>query len=198
MMARGPSYNVPYRRRREGKTNYPRRKKLILSGLPRLVARKTNKHIIAQMIEASVEGDKVIVSAHSSELRKKYGWLGSLKNLPAAYLTGLLCGYRALKKGVKKAILDVGLQTPSKGARVFAVLKGCLDAGVNIPHSEDVLPDEERIKGQHISDYASMLSSTPEAYSRRFSEYLSRGLSPEEIVKHFSTVVENIKAESEK
>ena len=197
MMAKGPSYNVPYRRRREGKTNYLRRKNLILSGLPRLVTRKTNKHIIAQIIEASVEGDKVIASAHSSELRKKYGWLGSLKSLPAAYLTGLLCGYRALKEGVEKAILDIGLQTPSKGARVFAVLKGCLDAGVEIPHGEEILPDKERIKGQHISDYASMLSSTPEVYSKRFSAYLSRGLPPENIVEHFSAVKEKILTEFE-
>ena len=197
-MAKGPSYNVPYRRRREGKTNYRRRKKLILSGLPRLVARKTNKHIIAQIIEAHVEGDRVITSAHSSELRKKYGWLGSLKNLPAAYLTGLLCGYRALNIGVKKAVLDIGLHSPTKGARVFAVLKGCVDAGVEIPHGEEILPDEDRIKGQHISDYAATLSSTPEAYSKRFQDYLSRGLHPEEIVKHFSTVLENIKSEFEK
>ena len=140
----------------------------------------------------------MIASAHSSELRKKYGWLGSLKNLPAAYLTGLLCGFKALNKGVKKAILDIGLHSPSKGARVFAVLKGCVDAGVEIPHSEEILPDENRIKGQHISDYASMLSSTPEIYSKRFSDYLSRGLPPEEIVKHFSTVLENIKSEFEK
>ena len=197
-MARGPSYNVPYRRRREGKTDYHRRKKLILSGLPRLVARKTNKHIIAQIVEASVEGDKVIVSAHSDELRKKYGWLGSLKNLPAAYLTGFICGCRALEKGVKEAVLDIGLQAPSKGARVFAVLKGCLDAGVEIPHGEEVLPGEDRIKGQHISDYAKILSSNPDEYERRFSDYLSRGFSPENIVEHFSMVKEKIKAEFEK
>jgi len=196
-MAKGPSYNVPYRRRREGKTDYHRRKKLLLSGLPRLVARKTNKHVIAQMIEASVEGDKVIASAHSSELRKKYGWLGSLKSLPAAYLTGLLCGYRALEKGIKKAILDIGLQASSRGGRVFAVLKGCLDAGVEIPHGEEILPDEDRIKGQHISDYAGMLASTPEVYSRRFSAYLSRGLPPEKIVDHFLTIKKKIKAEFE-
>ena len=191
-MAKGPSYNVPYRRRREGKTDYHRRKKLLISGLPRLVARKTNKHIIAQIVEASIEGDRVLASAHSSELRKKFGWLGSLKNLPAAYLTGLLCGYRALKRNVKKAILDIGLQTPSKGARVFAVMKGCIDAGIEIPHGEEILPSEERIKGQHISDYASMLSSTPEVYSKRFSEYISRGLRPENIVEHFSAVKKKI------
>jgi len=197
MMARAPSYNVPYRRRREGKTNYLRRKKLVLSGLPRLVARKTNKHVIAQIIEATVEGDKVIASAHSSELRKNYGWLGSLKSLPAAYLTGLLCGYRALEKGIKKAILDIGLQAPSKGARVFAVLKGCLDAGLEIPHDEEILPDEERIKGQHISDYAKLLSSDQDAYGRRFSGYLSRSLPPENIVEHFSMVQEKIRSKFE-
>jgi len=191
-VAKGPSYNVPYRRRREGKTDYHRRKKLLISGLPRLVARKTNKHIIAQIVEASIEGDRVLASAHSSELRKKFGWLGSLKNLPAAYLTGLLCGYRALKRNVKKAILDIGLQTPSKGARVFAVMKGCIDAGIEIPHGEEILPSEERIEGQHISDYASMLSSTPEVYSKRFSEYISRGLRPENIVEHFSAVKKKI------
>jgi len=196
-VARGPSYNVPYRRRREGKTNYHKRKKLLLSGLPRLVARKTNKHIIAQMITASIEGDRVIASAHSSELRKKYGWLGSLKNLPAAYLTGLLCGYRALKKNIKKAILDIGLHRPTKGARVFAVMKGCLDAGVEIPHGEEILPDENRIKGQHISEYANMLSSNQELYAKRFSEYLSRGLRPEDITEHFSAVKERIIAEFE-
>jgi len=197
-VARGPSYNVPYRRRREGKTNYHRRKKLLISGLPRLVARKTNKHIIAQIVEASIEGDRVLASAHSSELRKKFGWLGSLKNLPAAYLTGLLCGYRALKRNVKKAILDIGLQTPSKGARVFAVMKGCIDAGIEIPHGEEILPSEERIKGQHISDYASMLSSTPEVYSKRFSEYISRGLRPENIVEHFSAVKKKIETKFRK
>ena len=197
-MAKGPSYNVPYRRRREGKTDYHRRKKLLISGLPRLVARKTNKHIIAQIVEASIEGDRVLASAHSSELRKKFGWLGSLKNLPAAYLTGLLCGYRALKKNIKKAILDIGLQTPSKGARVFAVMKGCIDAGIEIPHGEEILPSEERIKGQHISDYASMLSSTPEVYSKRFSEYISRGLRPENIVEHFSAVKKKIETKFRK
>ncbi|RLI11829.1 50S ribosomal protein L18 [Candidatus Bathyarchaeota archaeon] len=194
-MARGPSYNVPYRRRIEGKTDYHRRKKLLISGLPRLVARKTNKHIVAQIVEASIEGDRVLASAHSSELRKKFGWLGSLKNLPAAYLTGLLCGYRALKRNVKKAILDIGLQTPSKGARVFAVMKGCIDAGIEIPHGEEILPSDERIEGQHISDYASTLSSTPEVYSKRFSEYLSRGLRPENIVENFSVVKKKIETE---
>ncbi|MEM2029232.1 MAG: 50S ribosomal protein L18, partial [Candidatus Bathyarchaeia archaeon] len=56
-MAKGPSYSVPFRRRKEGKTDYRLRKKLILSGLPRLVVRKTNRNIIAQLVRATVIGD---------------------------------------------------------------------------------------------------------------------------------------------
>jgi len=74
-------------------------------------------------------------------------------------------------------------------------MKGCIDAGIEIPHGEEILPSEERIRGQHISDYASMLSSTPEVYSKRFSEYLSRGLRPENIVEHFSAVKKKIETE---
>ena len=191
-MAKGPSYNVAYRRRREGKTNYRSRKRLILSGLPRLVARKTATHIIVQLVTPTVSGDQVVTGAHSRELRKKYGWLGDSNNLPASYLTGLLCGYRAIAKGVNKAVLDMGLQTPSRGSRVFAVLKGLLDAGVDVPHNEEILPDETRIKGQHIADYAQALSSEPDIHSRMFSGYLSRGFSPQKTPDHFSLVKEKI------
>jgi len=192
MMAKGPSYTVPYRRRREGKTNYELRRKLVSSGLPRLVVRRTQKHIVVQLIEAASTGDKVVTSAHSSELRKKYGWLGSVHNLSASYLTGLLCGYRAAAKGVKKVVLDIGLQTPSRGARVFAALKGFLDAGGEVSHDEEVLPDEARIAGQHIADNAAKVASDPDAYSRMFSRYLSRGISPQKVTEHFSAVKASI------
>ena len=198
-MARGPAYTVPYRRRREGKTDYRLRKKLIISKIPRLVVRKTNKHIITQLVEATVIGDIVITSAHSQELRKKYGWLGDLNNLPAAYLTGLLCGLRAADKGVKKAILDIGLHTPSRGAAVFAAMKGFVDAGVEVPHNESILPDESRIRGEHIAKYAEMLSSEkPEEYSKRFSEYLSRKLPPENLPEHFEEIKKKILTDFEK
>jgi len=192
MMAKGPFYNVPYRRRREGKTNYELRKKLILSGLPRVVARKTNKHIALQLIKPTVNGDEVITSAHSSELNKKYGWLGSASNLPASYLTGLLCGHRAVAEGVNEAVLDIGLQTPSQGSCVFAALKGLLDAGVEVPHGEEALLDETRIAGQHIAEYAKKISSDPDTFSRKFSVYLSRSLAPQKISDHFSSVKEKI------
>lgn len=191
-MATGPRYRVAFRRRREGKTNYRRRKALVLSGLPRFVVRCTLRRVIAQMIRAEIVGDKVLVSADSSELAKRYGWLGNRSNLPAAYLTGLLCGFKASAYGVKKAVLDIGLRTPTKGSRIFATLKGVSDAGVLVPHDEIVLPSEERIQGQHIVAYAEQLASNPEVYQTRFSEHLSRGLPPEQLTEHFFSVKEKI------
>ncbi len=191
-MAKGPSYRVPFRRRREGKSNYRSRRALILSRLPRLVARGTLRHMIIQVVEAKATGDEVLVSAHSRELMKAFGWQGDCGNVSAAYLTGLLCGYRAVARGLERAVLDMGLQSPSRGARVFAALKGVLDAGVEVPHSGVVLPDEKRIRGEHVVDYANRLSSNPDAYQQRFSKYLSRGLRPEQLSEHFSLTKEKI------
>jgi len=185
-MATGPSYRVAFRRRRGGKTDYQQRRSLVLSGLPRIVVRGSLRNISVQLVKAEVGGDKVIVSAHSKELTKKYGWQGGGGNLPAAYLTGLLCGYRATASGVKEAVLDLGLHAPTNGSRVFAALKGVLDAEVIIPHDENKLPDEKRVQGLHVAEYAKQLSSTTNFYQKQFAEQLSRGLRPEEITQHFS------------
>ncbi|MDH5754726.1 MAG: 50S ribosomal protein L18 [Candidatus Bathyarchaeota archaeon] len=193
-MAKGPRYCVPFRRRREGKTDYRARKALVLSGKPRLVVRGSLKNMIAQIIVAKPHGDEVILSAHGGELAKKYGWKAPRGSLPAAYLTGLLCGLKAKAEGVKEAILDTGLHSPTKGARVFAVLKGVLDAGLNVPHSEEKLPDEKRIKGEHIAEYAQSLASNSEEYQARFSKYLEQKLSPEKLPKHFEQVKKGILA----
>jgi len=144
------------------------------------------------MIRAEIVGDKVLVSSDSSELAKSFGWLGSCSNLPAAYLTGLLCGYKALTSGVKEAVLDIGLQSPTRGARIFAALKGVLDAGVLVPHDDGILPSEERVQGQHIVGYAKQLASNPDVYQTRFSGHLSRGLPPEQLAEHFFSVKEKI------
>lgn len=197
-MATGPRYRVPFRRRREGKTNYRSRRALVLSRVPRLVVRLTLKNAIIQVIEAESIGDKVVVSAHSRELVKTYGWKYSGGNIPSAYLTGLLCGYKALSNGVEKAFLDIGLHIPSKGTRLFAALKGVVDAGVEVPHSEDILPSENRISGEHIADYARQLSSDPEVYKQKFSDYLSKGSKPEEMPERFSAVKDKIVSAFEK
>ncbi|MEM2282516.1 MAG: 50S ribosomal protein L18 [Candidatus Hadarchaeales archaeon] len=171
----GPRYRVPFRRRREGKTDYRKRLRLCLSGKPRLVVRLTNRRIICQIIKFDPKGDIVLASADSKELRK-FGWKGGA-NTPAAYLTGLLCGKRALKAGVKETVLDLGLHSPTKGSRIFAALKGALDAGLSIPHDPEVLPPPERISGEHVAEYASQARE-------RFSEYLERGLDPQALPQH--------------
>ena len=195
-MGHGPRYRVPWRRRREGKTNYYKRLKLIRSGKPRLVVRKTNKYIIVQVVDARIEGDHVIAAAHSRELVKRYGWKGGTGNTPAAYLTGLLAAFRALEKGVKEAVLDIGLNDPVKGARVFAALKGALDAGMAVPHSPEILPSEDRIRGEHIARWAADLAeSNPDFYKRQFSQYLERGFKPEDLPAHFEEVKGRIVSE---
>ncbi len=152
-MATGARYFVPFRRRREGKTNYYRRLKLLLSEKPRMVVRRTNRQVIIQLVEAEMTGDRTLVAAYSSEL-PAYGYTGATANTPAAYLTGMLFARKALEAGYEDAILDIGLHQASVGARVFAALKGAVDAGLEVPHGEHILPDEDRVSGAHIAAYA--------------------------------------------
>jgi len=140
---------MPFQRRREGKTNYQKRLRLLLSNKPRLVVRRSLKYVRAQIIQFDKVGDKTLVAASSEEL-KKLGWKFACDNLPAAYLTGLLIGKKALGKGVKEAILDFGLYPSVKGSRIYATVKGAIDVGLEVPCGEEVFPREERIKGLHI------------------------------------------------
>src|SRR3990170_1060505 len=187
-MADGPRYSVPFRRRREGKTDYKLRLGLVRSGKPRAVVRTSNKYVYVQIVDAQPSGDVVRASASSKELAK-LGWKGGTGNLPSAYLTGALAGRRALTKGIKEAILDIGLRPSTKGSRLYAALKGLTDAGLEVPHSEVILPSTDRLGGAHITEYAkSLLSESSEVYKKRFSGYLSKGLKPEELTGHFEQV----------
>jgi len=186
-MARSSHYRVPLRRRREGKTDYQARKALILSGKPRLVTRSTLKNFTAQIVIAKPSGDEVLAAAHSRELKKTYGWKAPTGNVPAAYLTGFLCGLKAKSKGVSEAILDIGLVAPTKGSKLFAALSGVLDAGIGVPHDEEKIV-KERIKGEHIAKYGKSLGAGSEGYSAKFSKYLGQKLSPEKLPEHFAKV----------
>ena len=151
-MATGPRYFVPFRRRRDGKTDYYQRTRLVVADVPRMVVRKTNRHIIVQLVTAEMDGDRTLVAANSAEL-EKYGYKGSTSNTPAAYLTGMLFAVKAKKAQQESAILDIGLNRATHGARVFAALKGAVEAGLDIPHGESILPPDERVKGEHIAAY---------------------------------------------
>lgn len=141
------------RRRRECKTDYKNRLILLKSGLPRIVIRKSNKYFVVQAVESKEAQDKVLASVSSRDLLNE-GWdkkyKGSLKSLPAGYLTGILLSKKIDKS--KKYILDIGLERTISGNRIFSVLAGLVKGGLNIPHDEKVFPSKERLNGEHLSE----------------------------------------------
>ena len=195
-MAKGPRYRRPFRRRAEGKTNYHRRMKLLKSKKLRAVIRASNNHIIVQIIQSKIGGDKIIVSAHSKELVSKFGWNANTGNIPAAYLTGFLAGTRAKKQNVQEAILDLGIFYHRN--RVLAAFKGIVQSGVEIPHNEDFFPDniEEIITGSHIEKYANLLKSeNPEKYEQVFSGYLKKNnINPQKISEMVTNTFKKIES----
>lgn len=164
---------VKPKRRRQAKTDYFARRRLTCqdknkydSKKYRLVARRTCRKIIAQIIYSTMTGDKVMCAAESDEL-KRFGLTAGLTNYSASYATGLLLAIRLLKqvglsdmyrandsingeyfnvdddiqdKRPFKALLDVGINSTTTGARVFAVMKGACDGGINVPHKTKRFP----------------------------------------------------------
>jgi len=182
---------IHYKRKRQGKTNYRKRLRLLLAKKPRFIIRTTNQKTITQIIDFKTTGDIILVGVDSSAL-KKYGWNFSFKNIPAAYLTGYLIGKKALQKNIKETVLDIGFKPPIRGNKIYACLKGALDAGLNVFHSEEILPSEERISGKHIQDYAQKIKDTP-SYQKIFSKYLKTNLDPTKIIDSFQKTLSNLK-----
>ncbi len=136
------------RRRVEYKTDYQARFSFLKSEKPRLVVRKSNRYIIAQIVQSNLAQDKVIASVNSKQLLEQ-GWPkekeGSLKSLHAAYLTGFFLA-KNVKGKVKEVFLDSGLYRNIRGSRIYAAVKGAIDGGLVVPHDKGVLPSEERLK----------------------------------------------------
>jgi len=218
-------FQVQYRRRREGKTDYKARTRLINqdknkynSPKYRFVVRITNSDVICQIIYAKIVGDVIVTAAYAHELTR-YGLPVGHTNYAAAYATGLLCARRHLTKlGLARkykglpeasgedhqveplkvgprpflALLDIGLGRTTTGSRIFAALKGGLDGGINIPHSEkrffgysrenkklDAAKLRKVIFGGHVADYMSTLSKEePDRYKKQFSRYIKAGIAP--------------------
>jgi large subunit ribosomal protein L18 len=182
-----------YRRRRSGATDYRARRRAIVSKSTLLAVRVSGKNVTAQFLRPTVHGDEVLASAHSHSLRK-LGWKGPLKSLPACYLLGLWAGKVAIKDGIESANLYNGLTPFVKGSRIAAFLKGVVDAGVKVPHSKEVLPSDDRIKGENIASYAAELSKDSEVYQKRFSGMLKQGFKPEEYAQNYAHTKEAIMA----
>ncbi len=191
-MAHGPRYKVPFRRRRESKTDYHARRRMVGSGRPRLVVRKTSTRIIVQIMEALPDGDRCIAVADSRQL-SQFGWQAGVKNLPAAYLTGFLAGHRALQTGTNTAIVDLGLISPIPGSRIFSAVKGAIDAGLSVPCSDKMFPVEKRIKGEHIAGYAKDLSDNqPSTFQRQFGKISKRRIDLTQLPGMYDTTKKNI------
>lgn len=221
-------FQVKFRRRREGRTDYFARKRLVIQdknkyNTPkyRMIVRTTNRDIICQIAYARLDGDKIVAAAYSHEL-PRFGVKVGLTNYAAAYCTGLLLARRVLNKfnldsvyagqtevdgehfmvedvddgpGAFRACLDVGLARTSTGARVFGALKGAVDGGLDIPHSEKRFPgydNEEKefsaevhrnhIFGIHVAEYMKTLQEeNDEAFKRQFSQFIKNGVTADSI-----------------
>jgi len=228
-------FQVKFRRRREGKTDYYARKRLVVQdknkyNTPkyRIIVRFTNKDIICQIAFAKIEGDETICAAYAHEL-PQFGLKVGLTNYAAAYCTGLLMARRLLKKfrldeiykgcekitgemynvediegkpGAFRAYLDVGLARTTTGARIFGVLKGAVDGGIDIPHSDKRFPGydgeakeyhadvhRKHIFGQHVADYMkTLMEDDEEAYKKQFAKYVKLGISGDELESLYSKV----------
>jgi len=166
---------MKYRRKLENRTNYRKRLRLLVTDKPRLVIRKFLRHVSAQIIKFYYDGDKTIVSAHSRELLK-YGYKSPRRNLPTAYLVGLLIAKKAKEKAIIDVIPDIGFYPPVKGSLIFSLIKGAKDGGLDITFDEEAIPDKRRIEGWHIVEYS-------EKNKERFTGYQ---INPSELPNNFN------------
>jgi len=232
-------YQVKYRRRREGKTDYQARRRMTIqdknkynSSRYRMAVRITNRDVICQVIQPKIVGDHTICAAYSHELAK-FGVEVGLTNYAACYATGLLCARRLLTKlklheqyeGCAEAdgemflvehedgarpftcVLDVGLTRTTTGNRVFGALKGAVDGGLNIPHSEKRFPGYDRegkeydaethkkyIFGGHVAEYMELLEEEdPDRYASQFAKYIEKDLEGDGLEEMYSKCHEGIR-----
>lgn len=183
------TYVRTLKRIRDNKTNYRKRAAILIGRHSFVTVKVSDQNVAAQVLKPTPTGDVVVASAHSRELEKQ-GWKGALNNLPACYLTGMLVAKKALERGVKNAVLYIGKDHFT--SRVAACMKGIVDGGVSMPVSEESLPEEERIRGEHIAEYAETLKENQEEYNSRFSAILKKGLNPEDYPSHFDEIKSKI------
>ncbi len=143
------------KRRRENKTDYQKRMGILKGNLPRIVFRKTNRYIISEYAVSDETRDRIELGI-TSKILLKYGWpekfRGSLKSIPASYLTGLLIGKKIIRERKETPIVDFGMIRNIHKSKAFAFLNGLVDAGVKIKHDKKTFPEEDRIKGKNLKE----------------------------------------------
>jgi len=242
-------FQVKPRRRREGKTDYRARRKMVRQDKNkfnnkkyRLVVRFTSRKVICQIMYATIRGDMIVAQASSTELGN-FGVPVGHKNYAAAYCTGLLIARRVLKKfGLDetfkgkeeidgedyhvedeendqrpfKCILDVGLQTTAVGHRMWGALKGAVDGGLHIPHTNKKFPGfkpaeekgqdpeydaeahKEKIFGGHVKEYMEMLAEEdPTKYEAHFSKFIAEDIDADKLEEMYTEAHEKIREDPE-
>ncbi|TLX69468.1 MAG: hypothetical protein E6L05_05760 [Thaumarchaeota archaeon] len=107
------AYSQILRRLREEKTNYRKRRNLLMGRRDYITVQISSENTLVQIHKPEMQGDKVMASAHSRYLLGK-GWKGSRKNIPAAYLTGYLAGkHLKIQNEINKvkSAIDVEVKT---------------------------------------------------------------------------------------
>jgi large subunit ribosomal protein L5e len=217
-------FQVKWRRRREGKTDYYFRKRMICqdkrkynSPKYRIVVRLSKRNIICQFVNSNIEGDRVINAFYSNKLLS-FGIPFGLTNFPSAYACGIFLSKKILARknidikhsyinipNTTKAFLDIGLARATAGHKVFACMKGVIDGGIYVPHSEKKYPGytvekgfdpialKLRIKGEHIYDYMSNLKEEDEIkFNKYFSSSIKLKISPSGYKELHNSLVSNI------
>ncbi len=178
-------YRMIRQRRRTATTNYKKRIASLKGGMDRVVVRKSNKAITMQIIEYEKDGDKVVASANSRELKGR-GWEPRC-NIPTAYLTGMLLAQKIKDKSTE-FVLDIGLYRPVKGSVIFAAAKGFKDNGAKL--NANIEFDEARLSGTHIANYANSIED--QSYKSRFSSYIKSGFDVKGMNKKFESVKKDL------
>ena len=215
-------FQVKWRRRREGKTNYYSRKKLLLQDKQkynvakyRLVVRCSKKNILCQLIYSRLEGDFVVSSSYSKNL-PNIGLPLINNNYSTSYINGLYLSKKFFSENfldIKKkqpknnftVILDLGLVRVTTGNKVFAAMKGAVDGGFSIPHNEKRFPGfkknedfeievmKDRIEGKHVFEYMKLLEDEDEEkFSTQFKSLINKNLNPIEYFEMNRNVIKNI------
>merc|ERR1712093_888559 len=216
-------YQVKFRRRREGKTDYQARKRLVAqdknkynSKKYRLVVRFTNKDIVAQIVFSEIVGDKVMCAAYAHEL-PRYGLKVGLTNYAASYCVGLLLARRHLTN-LGMADLYTGKDTvdgedynvyedQERDEEARNPFKAVLDVGLDVPHSTSRLAgyDAETksfdasvlrkyLFGGNIAEYMEQLQDNPERYKKQFSKYQANGIDAAGLEALYESVHKAIRA----
>merc|ERR1711871_355348 len=214
-------YQVKYRRRREGKTDYYARKRLVAqdknkynSPKYRFVVRFSNKDITCQVMSSKIAGDVTHTAAYAHEL-ERYGLPVGHTNYAAAYCTGLLCARRLLQKYGLDKTFEGNVEVDAEFDEWYIHNEededgpAAFHGGLEIPHSEkkffgydpeskeyDAEEHKERIFGGHVRDYMeSMEQDDPDKYAAHFKRFIDAGIGPDDLEDLYGKVHAVIRAD---